>query len=66
MAQSAKALVAPAVGGPLEFQDVLLDSPRPDEVVVEIYAVGICHADVSCLHGKLPVDFPHVFGHEGT
>ena len=66
MAQTVRALVAPAKGGPLEPQDVLLDKLRPDEVLVEIYAVGICHADISCLHGKLPVQYPNVFGHEGA
>ena len=60
------ALVAPAVGGPLELSKIQLDSLRPDEAVVEIHAVGICHADLSCLHGKLPAKFPGVFGHEGT
>lgn len=66
MAQTARALVAPAVGGSLELQDVLLDTLRPDEALVEVHAVGICHADISCLNGKLPVKFPNVFGHEGT
>lgn len=61
-----KALVASAVGARLELLDVLLDLPRPDEVLVEIHAVGICHADLSCLHGTIPVKFPNVFGHEGT
>ena len=66
MAQPAKALVASAVGGSLELRDVLLDNIRPDEALVEIHAVGICHADISCLNGKLPVKFPIVFGHEGS
>ena len=65
MGQSVRALVARAKGGPLQPQDVLLDKLRPDEVLVEVYAVGICHADISCLHGKLPVQYPNVFGHEG-
>ena len=65
MARIVRAIVAPAKGGPLEAQDVLLDKLRPDEALVEIYAVGVCHADISCLHGKLPVKYPNVFGHEG-
>ena len=66
MAQTARALVATAVGGSLKLQDVLLDTLRPDETLVEIHAVGICHADLSCLNGKLPVRFPIVLGHEGS
>ena len=66
MTLEATALVAPKVGGPLELRKIRLDTPRPDEAVVEIHAVGICHADVSCLHGKLQAKFPSVFGHEGA
>ena len=66
MAGTVRALVAPVKGGPLQLQDVLLDNLRPDEALVEVYAVGICHADISCLHGKLPVQYPNVFGHEGS
>lgn len=66
MAVTTKALVAPTVHGPLELQTVRLDKLRSDEVLVEIHAVGICHAELSCLHGKMPIKFPNVFGHEGT
>lgn len=66
MALEATALVAPKAGGPLELRKIQLDDPRPDEAVVEIHAVGICHADVSCLQGKLQANFPSVFGHEGA
>ncbi len=66
MALNARALVAPSVHGPLELQDVQLDELRPDEALVEIHAVGICHAELSCLNGTIPVKFPNVFGHEGV
>ena len=66
MGQTARALVATAVGRPLKLQDVLLDTLRSDETLVEIHAVGICHADLSCLNGKLPVKFPIVLGHKGS
>lgn len=65
MGKTSTALVAQALHGPLQLQDVQLDDLRPDEVLIEIHAVGICHADVSCLHGTIPVSFPNVFGHEG-
>ena len=61
----ARALVAVAAGGPLELQKIRLDELRSDEAVVEIHAVGICHADIACLDGKLPTSFPSVLGHEG-
>lgn len=65
MAQVARALVAPAQGKPFEIQDVQINPIRPDEALVEIHAVGVCHADLSCQQGKLPVQFPLVLGHEG-
>ncbi|KFY69267.1 hypothetical protein V498_10502, partial [Pseudogymnoascus sp. VKM F-4517 (FW-2822)] len=45
---------------------ITLDALRPDEVLVQIYATGICHTDFSCMDGKLPAVFPSVFGHEGA
>jgi Zn-dependent alcohol dehydrogenase len=65
MVQRARALVAPAKGSPLELQDVILEAPRPDEALVEIHATGVCHGDLACLTGKVPVPFPIVLGHEG-
>ncbi|KAI5458337.1 chaperonin 10-like protein [Mariannaea sp. PMI_226] len=66
MPQTARALVASAKDGPLQFKDVVLESPRPDEVLIEVHASGICHGDIACITGKIPVPFPIVLGHEGT
>lgn len=65
MARSTTALVARESNSPLTFETAYINEIRPDEAVVEIHAVGICHADISCLDGTLPVGFPNVFGHEG-
>jgi Zn-dependent alcohol dehydrogenase len=64
MSRLTQALVA-TTRGKLELQNIYLESLREDEVLVEIHAVGICHADISCLNGVLPVPFPIVLGHEG-
>ena len=64
--QTAQALVAPAQGSPLELREVILEAPRPDEALVEIHATGVCHGDIACMTGKVPVPFPIVLGHEGT
>ncbi len=48
---------------PGELVDAELDEPRPDEVVVRIEAVGVCHTDLatrSTLGNR-----PAVLGHEG-
>jgi Zn-dependent alcohol dehydrogenase len=47
------------------ISEVVLDDMRPDEAIVEIHAVGICHADVAVLQGVIPLPFPRVLGHEG-
>jgi aryl-alcohol dehydrogenase len=57
------------VNGPGEdfvFEEVEVDGPRADEVLVRIVATGLCHTDIS-LRDTLPAEmFPRVFGHEGA
>lgn len=48
---------------PSEVVDAELDDPRPDEVVVRIEAVGVCHTDL-VIRQRLG-DRPAVLGHEG-
>ncbi len=53
-------------GQPFVFEEVDLDEPRADEVLVRIVATGLCHTDLS-LRDTLPAEmFPRVFGHEGA
>ncbi len=48
------------------FEEVELDEPRADEVLVRMVATGLCHTDLS-LRDTLPAEFfPRVFGHEGA
>ncbi len=48
------------------FEEVEIDGPRADEVLVRIVATGLCHTDLS-LRDTLPAEmFPRVFGHEGA
>ena len=49
---------------PFVLQEVELDDPRPDEVLVKVAASGICHTDLICRDAWYPVPFPTVFGHE--
>ncbi|MFD4603015.1 NAD(P)-dependent alcohol dehydrogenase [Streptomyces sp. NPDC058464] len=48
------------------WEQVLLDDPRPDEVLVRLVATGLCHTDLSVLAGRLPTPLPAVLGHEGA
>jgi aryl-alcohol dehydrogenase len=53
-------------GAAFTFEEVDLDEPRDDEVLVRIVATGLCHTDLS-LRDSLPAEmFPRVFGHEGA
>ncbi len=49
------------------IEDVDLEAPRADEVLVRIVATGICHTDLHCHSGHgMPVPRPIVLGHEGA
>lgn len=47
-------------------EEVELDAPREDEVLVKIDAVGLCHTDIVVAEGVLPIPMPGVLGHEGA
>lgn len=47
-------------------EDIELDAPKADEVLVEIVACGVCHTDTTVLDGTVPSAFPKILGHEGS
>ncbi len=53
-------------GGDFVLEEVDLDEPRADEVLVRIVATGLCHTDLSLRDSLPPEFFPRVFGHEGA
>lgn len=53
-------------GGHTTIETLTLGDPRPDEVLVELVATGICHTDIVMRDGLLPVPTPVVLGHEGA
>jgi aryl-alcohol dehydrogenase len=60
------AAIASPEGGPFSIEQVELDSPRDDEILVEIKAVGLCHTDVVGQAGAFQLGLPVVLGHEGA
>jgi aryl-alcohol dehydrogenase len=60
------AALTSATNAGFSFEEISLDDPRPDEVLVKITAVGICHTDLAAMHGHLAVPTPIVLGHEGS
>lgn len=62
-----RAALAVSRGAPLQIRDLRLDDPRPDEVLVRMHSVGVCHTDATVLGTSiLPIAFPAVLGHEGA
>jgi S-(hydroxymethyl)glutathione dehydrogenase/alcohol dehydrogenase len=51
---------------PLSIENVKPTPPGPRDVVVEIGASGVCHSDLSVVHGYLPVMPGVILGHEGA
>ena len=63
---NAKAAVLRGSGSPYTIEDVVLDEPGPDQVVVRIAAAGFCHTDVLPRSPQWPVQPPIIPGHEGA
>ncbi|WP_280416710.1 NAD(P)-dependent alcohol dehydrogenase [Nocardia carnea] len=66
MTTTVTAAVVREIDGPFRFEELTIDEPRPDEVLVKITAVGLCHTDLAVQHGHLPQAMPLVPGHEGA
>ncbi|WP_433796843.1 NAD(P)-dependent alcohol dehydrogenase [Actinoplanes sp. CA-252034] len=60
------AAVVESAGAPFTLTDVVLDAPRPDEVLVRVVAAGLCHTDLGVAAGALPFPLPGILGHEGA
>ncbi|OJD10442.1 alcohol dehydrogenase 1, partial [Emergomyces pasteurianus Ep9510] len=62
------AQVADKVGGPVQYRQIPVPKPGPDEVLVNIKYSGVCHTDLHAMMGDwpLPVKMPLVGGHEGA
>jgi aryl-alcohol dehydrogenase len=62
-----RAAVVSETSGGFRIEQLELDDPNDDEVLVQIVSVGICHTDLGARDGHLPIPPPpSVFGHEGA
>jgi len=61
-----QAAVVWEAGAPLSIEEVDLDEPREDEILVRVEAAGVCHTDDKARQAKLPVVPPVILGHEGS
>jgi len=60
------AAVSRAPREPFTIEEVDLPDPGPDQVLVRIVGVGLCHTDLASRDGLLTAPFPAIFGHEGS
>jgi aryl-alcohol dehydrogenase len=61
-----RAAVVPFAGADFVIDELELDEPRDDEVLVRLVATGVCHTDLAARAGHMPVPYPIVLGHEGA
>ena len=50
----------------LSFKELDLSDPGPEDILVRMVGVGLCHTDVKALLGEMAVPKPVVLGHEGA
>ena len=65
-ANAVSAAVVRKKGGPFTIEQLRLEEPRADEVLVRIVATGMCHTDMVVRDQVYPVPQPIVLGHEGA
>ena len=51
---------------PLVVEEIELDDPMDNEVLIKMVASGVCHTDIHCMKGDLATPPPVVLGHEGA
>ncbi|MEJ6722219.1 zinc-binding dehydrogenase [Ilumatobacter sp.] len=61
-----KAAVCREFGAPLVIEELLIDPPKRDEVLVDIHAVAICASDLHANDGSWGGALPAVNGHEAS
>jgi S-(hydroxymethyl)glutathione dehydrogenase / alcohol dehydrogenase len=61
-----RAAVFREVGTPMEIEDVVVDEPAGNEVLLRTVATGLCHSDLHCIQGSFDVEIPIVLGHEAS
>ncbi len=65
MAMKTRAAIKAQHGVPMLVEEIELDDPSDDEVLVKLFATGICHSQLHQLHDPLS-PMPLLLGHEGT
>ena len=59
-----KAAVLREINQPLIMEDISIDTPKANEVLVQTKASGVCRSDLHYIQGNYSHDLPVVLGHE--
>lgn len=52
--------------GDLIIEDLAIDKPAPDEVLIQVVGAGLCHSDLHFMEGLFRTHLPIVMGHESA
>ena len=66
MSATMAAAVFRAGASRLSVEEVSIDAPGPQEVLVRTAATGLCHSDLHFIDGSWPIPTPCVLGHEAA
>ena len=61
-----KAAVLNQIPGQLEIEDVSIDKPGANEVLIRTVNAGLCHSDLHFMEGLWQTKLPAVMGHEAA
>lgn len=64
MPKRSKAVVCRDWTKPVAVEEIEVDSPQADQVMIRMEAIGVCHSDLSASNGTMPLPPPLVLGHE--
>eukprot|EP01027_Heterolobosea_sp_BB2_P025475 GEZU01039100.1.p1 GENE.GEZU01039100.1~~GEZU01039100.1.p1 ORF type:complete len:355 (-),score=105.60 GEZU01039100.1:104-1114(-) len=60
-----RAIQVPAPGADFVLVEIDVPTPKPNEVLIKVYACGVCHSDVVIKHNFMPgITYPRIPGHE--
>ncbi|MGQ9775511.1 zinc-dependent alcohol dehydrogenase family protein [Chloroflexus sp.] len=60
-----RAMVFTAPGQPLEYRDLPVPTPQPEEVLIRVEACAVCRTDLHIIDGELPApNLPLIPGHQ--
>ena len=61
-----KAAILHAPDQPLTVEEIDINAPAANEVLVHTAVSGVCHSDMHYVDGKRAIPYPAVLGHEAS